>query len=328
MIDVTIIVPIYNVENYLRMCLDSLVNQDYDKDKMEILAIDDSSSDQSGEILKEYTRKYNFITPIYLEENKGVSHARNTGIKEAKGKFVMFCDSDDYYEENAISKLVTAANENDADFVIANYYISYDDKNIKVDVSERFPRTKISKKEAISYMTLTSSAKLIAKEIFLENHIYYPEDIKRSEELTVIPILAYFSKNPIFIDETLYHYYQRKSSASNSNKGKRKEDFDFFDITFERFASQINQQQYGQEIEFRAIEQLLYGKLLVMLKAKIPKNEIKIEIEKFKSMYPNFSKNIYLKQYSKAKVIFIQLLNHKMIFLAQLFAKLHEKLTG
>ncbi len=328
MIDVTIIVPIFNAEGYLEKCLNSLANQDYDKTKLEILAIDDASSDKSKEILKKYAEEYSFITPKYLEVNKGVSHARNIGIQEAKGRFIMFCDSDDYYEKDAVSKLMKAAKEEKSDFVMANYYISYSNKNIKVDASNFFAETKISKKEVISYMTLTSSAKLIQKKIFLDNDIYYSEDLKRSEELAVIPIAAYLAENPIFINETLYYYYQRKSSASNSNKGKVKKDFDFFDITFERFANQVNQQCYKQEIEFRAIEQLLYGKLLVMLKARIPKNEIKLEIEKFKNAYPNFSKNPYLKRYSKAKVIFIQLLNHKMIFLAQIFAMLHEKLTG
>ena len=327
MIDVTVIVPIYNVEKYLEKCLDSLVEQDYDKEKIEILAVEDGSTDQSKEILKQYVEKYSFITPKYLEKNQGVSYARNLGIKEAKGNFIIFCDSDDYYERDTISKFMKVANEKNADFVMANYYISYENKDIKVDISNYFAKDIITKQEIISYMTLTSCSKMIKKSIFIDNNIYYPEDIKRCEELTVIPVLAYLAEKPIFMNEALYHYYQRKASASNSNKGKGIEEFDFFDITFERFIEYIDQKKYQQEIEFKAIEQLLYGKLLVMLKARISKKELVDEIGKFKRKYPNFLKNPYLKRYSKAKVIFIKLFNYKMIFLAMIYAKLHEKLT-
>lgn len=328
MIDVTVIVPVYNVEQYLARCLQSLVEQDYDKSKIEILVIEDRSTDKSKEIVEQYAKEYSFITPKYLEKNQGVSYARNRGIKEAQGNFIMFCDSDDYYEKNTISKFMEIVNTKNADFVMANYYISYENKDIKVDVSNYFSKDMITKKEIISYMTLTSCSKLIKKSIFIDNNIYYPEDIKRCEELTVIPIVAYLAQKPIFINETLYHYYQRKVSVSNNNVGKRKEEFDFFDITFARFVEQIDQKTYQQEIEFKAIEQLLYGKLLVMLKAKISKKEIIDEIEKFKMRYPKFLENQYLKKYSKAKVIFMKLLNCKMIFLAKIFAKLHEKLTG
>jgi len=328
MIDVTVIVPVYNVEQYLARCLQSLVEQDYDKNKIEILVIEDKSTDKSKEIVEQYAKEYSFVTPKYLEKNQGVSHARNIGIKEAQGDFIMFCDSDDYYEKNTISKFMEIVNTKNVDFVMANYYISYENKDIKVDVSNYFSKDMITKKEIISYMILTSCSKLIKKSIFIDNNIYYPEDIKRCEELTVIPIVAYLAQKPIFIDETLYHYYQRKVSVSNNNVGKRKEEFDFFDITFERFIEQIDQETYQQEIEFKAIEQLLYGKLLVMLKAKISKKEIIDEIEKFKMRYPRFLENQYLKKYSKAKVIFMKLLNYKMIFLAKIFAKLHEKITG
>lgn len=325
MIDVTVIIPVYNVEKYLRKCLDSLVGQDYDKNKMEIYIVDDCSTDKSVEIIKEYEDKYSFITAKYLSTNFGVSHARNLGIKNCKGKYIMFCDADDYYEQNAISKLMYYVENNGTDFITANYYICKNDKNIKVNTSNYFSKDKITKQEIISYMTLTSCSKLIKRELFLNNNIFYPENIKRCEELPVIPIIAYYADNPIAIDDALYYYVQRKSSASNKNK--KTEDITYFDVTFEMFKEKINTNIYQEELEFRAIEHFLYSKTLVMIKSNMDNNRILQHITDFKNAYPNFLKNRYFKNFNKFKKIFILTLKYRMLLLSKLFVKIHTKLT-
>lgn len=328
MIDVTVIIPVYNVQEYLRRCLDSLVEQDYDKTKMEIYIIDDCSTDESAKIIKEYETKYAFITAKYLEKNSGVSYARNIGIKESKGKYIMFCDSDDYYEQNSISVLMNFIKTKGADFITANYFVDSGKKVIKVDTSKYFTKDLITKKEIVSYMTLSSWSKIIKKDLFIKNNIYYPENIKRCEEMTVIPIAAYSAENPIAIDNVLYHYCQRKTSVSNSNKNVKLEDLRYFNDTFKMFCDKINQDEYKDEIEFRAIEHLLYGKTLVMLKSHVSRREILEHISAFKDKYPNFMKNEYIKNFNKAKIVFIKILNYKLLLLAKIFAKLHEKLTG
>lgn len=329
MIDVTVIVPVYNVEKYLRKCLDSLIEQDYDKNRMEVYIIDDCSTDGSAEIMKEYEDKYSFITAKYLSENSGVSHARNLGIKNGKGKYIMFCDADDYYEKNSISVLMSTVKEENADFVTANYFITKNNRDIKVDTSSYFSKDKITKKEIVSYMTLTSCSKIFKKSLFIDNNIFYPETIKRCEELTVIPVIAYMAEKPVAIDNVLYHYFQRKNSASNKNKGNIElKDIEYFDITFENFSKRIDQIQYKEELEFRAVEHFIYSKTLVMIKSHIDDEKILQHVSKFKSKYPNFIKNRYLKNFSKMKIIFIKALNYKMLLIAKVFAKLHEKLIG
>ena len=218
--------------------------------------------------------------------------------------------------------------EENADFITANYYITSGNKDIKVDTSSYFSKDTITKKEIISYMTLTSCSKIIKRSLFIDNNVYYPEDIKRCEELTVIPVVAYLPKKPMAIDDTLYHYYQRKKSASNSNKKLKKKDFNFFNVTFERFEKYIDKNKYKQELEFRFIDHIVYGKMLVMLKANINSKEIKNDIDNIKEKYPDLLNNEYIKKYNKIKIIFIKLINYKIIFLARMFAKLHEILTG
>lgn len=100
----SVIVPVYNVEQYLRICLDSLVNQTMDKSKMEVLVINDGSPDNSWDICLEYSKKYDFIK-IFSKENEGLSATRNFGIKHAKGKYLFFLDSDDYFTPETVKKV-------------------------------------------------------------------------------------------------------------------------------------------------------------------------------------------------------------------------------
>ena len=104
--DISIIVPVYNVESYLRMCLDSLIVQTYDFSKMEVITINDGSTDGSLNILQEYHNKYENII-ILDEENSGLSETRNKGMRIAKGKYILFLDSDDTLTPNSIENLIT-----------------------------------------------------------------------------------------------------------------------------------------------------------------------------------------------------------------------------
>lgn len=319
---VSIIVPNYNSEEYISDCIDSLINQTYKN--IEVLIVDDCSTDNSVEIVKKYVKNNSNVILIKSKQNKGVSNARNEGIKKASGKYIMFSDSDDWYEKDAVEKLINAAKTKNADFVVSNYYINKNNKKIKVDISSYFSKEIITKEEIISYMTLTSCSKLIEKDLFIKNNIKYPEGIKRCEELPVIPVLAYCSKNSVFIDDALYNYRQRKGSASN----KIEKDLSYFDITFNKFIEFVDQNKYSEEIEFRAIEHFLYSKTLVMIKSKYSNMDIKKHINQFKKQYPTFMNNKYLKMFSLPKRIFIKTLVNNHLFFSKFIAIIHKILTG
>lgn len=101
----SIIVPVYNVKDYLAKCLDSLINQDLPHKEYEIIVVNDGSKDNSGKIAEEYSKKYSNIILIN-QENQGLSGARNTGIANARGEYIQFVDSDDYLEENVLGGLL------------------------------------------------------------------------------------------------------------------------------------------------------------------------------------------------------------------------------
>ena len=107
---ISIIVPVYNAENWLKKCVDSIINQTY-KD-IEILLINDGSKDRSIDILKEYEKKDSRIR-VFDKQNEGVSKTRNLGIKEAKGEFIQFVDCDDYIEENMCETMLHLISNSD-----------------------------------------------------------------------------------------------------------------------------------------------------------------------------------------------------------------------
>ena len=118
-IAISIVVPVYNVENYLNTCVDSLLNQNFDE--YEILLIDDGSTDSSPEICDDYSAKYD-IVKCYHKENGGLSSARNYGIERAKGEWIIFVDSDDYWlSKDVLQTLLQVAKDNSADFVRFEY---------------------------------------------------------------------------------------------------------------------------------------------------------------------------------------------------------------
>lgn len=116
----SIIVPIYNVENYLCKCIDSLLDQDLPKEQYEIILVNDGSPDNCGSIADDYADKFGNIRIIH-QENDGLSAARNTGISAAKGEYIQFVDSDDYLEPNVLEKLITRVQKDNLDVLRFNY---------------------------------------------------------------------------------------------------------------------------------------------------------------------------------------------------------------
>ena len=114
----SIIVPVYNVEKYLVRCIDSLVTQDVDACDYEIIMVNDGSTDNSLSVAEDLAAKYNNIV-IVSHENRGLAAARNTGLRNASGQYVMFVDSDDYLTPNVISKMLKISFDNDLDILMA-----------------------------------------------------------------------------------------------------------------------------------------------------------------------------------------------------------------
>ncbi len=135
---ISVIIPVYNVEKYLKECIDSVLGQTYKN--YEIILVDDGSTDSSGAICGDYAQNHKNIRVIH-KENRGLSHARNVGTSEATGEYIYFLDSDDYIDANAFSLLVEAMEKQKADFLFFDSY-SFEDEDKNFDIPQNYIRKK------------------------------------------------------------------------------------------------------------------------------------------------------------------------------------------
>ncbi|EES62924.1 glycosyltransferase family 2 protein [Fusobacterium varium] len=235
---ISIIIPIYNVEKYLKQCLDSIINQSLKE--IEIICINDGSTDSSLEIIQEYMKKDSRIILIN-KKNEGPSAARNDGIKKSTGKYILQVDSDDWVEEESLSKLYGYAEKNSLDIVSFNYYREFFKESIKIQVLFEINKNFFT---SIEYFNLFLTEreipsvcnKLIKSTIYKNNHILYPVGINLGEDLATITKLIYFSQKIGYLDEYLYHYrYNDKSITSTLTGSKRAELFKIYENLKEFF---------------------------------------------------------------------------------------------
>ena len=211
----SIIIPVYNCEDYIRRCLDSIINQSY-KD-FEIILVNDGSIDKSLKIIKEYEKKYSFIQ-VYNQKNSGPAIARNTGLSKAKTDYIMFIDSDDFIDREYINKYMNYANGN-YDVVIGGYKKVSDKKVI-------FTR-KLKKSGEFSKYIVTGPYCHLYKKDFLDKHNIFLQDTLMSEDIMFN--IEIFSHNPKIkiIDDISYNYYTNLNSISNTSHKGFNEKIDF-----------------------------------------------------------------------------------------------------
>ena len=201
---VSIILPVYNVAEFLPACLDSLLDQTLDQ--LEIVAVNDGSTDTSAAILQAYQEKYPSKLFVYTTTNHGVSHARNYGFSKSHGKYVWFVDSDDFIQPSACEQLYTKAVQDDNDLVLFSYYNIDMSSGKKTPFPMRHHNQNFSFSEKPYEMSILSPypwIKLIRRELF--EGLAFPEGI-RFEDLPVAYLLAAKARNVGIIDECLYNY--------------------------------------------------------------------------------------------------------------------------
>ena len=211
---VSIIVPSYNVEEYVRKCLDSIKAQTYKN--WECIIVDrQSTKDKTTEVIKRYIKgdkRFHFIKQV----NKGVSDGRNVGFMAAKGKYVQFTDPDDWLSPDLLRLSVKRAEEMNADivqFAWKNYYVqSGESINTGfIPYAQKFPpifSVKSLGEEIFKYgeIHINSMSKLWRREFLVQAQLHYPEDLKRAEDLAEVSRLVMLASRITYLDEILYYY--------------------------------------------------------------------------------------------------------------------------
>lgn len=213
-IKVSIIIPVYNVAPFLDACLSSCINQTFQD--LEIVVVNDGSTDESPLIIQRYVEKDDRIKVI-TKENQGLIYARKSGLEKARGEYIFHLDGDDYLEISAISELYDKAIKSGADYVIANYYKVCDNNRQKMQSMNEL--NGLYGQELLSSIFICGEwwiwGKLMQKSLF-DNIIYCP--IAMGEDLFFNMQICLKVKKAIVVDSCLYNYVFRSGSITNQNK--------------------------------------------------------------------------------------------------------------
>lgn len=214
---ISVIVPIYNRENYLEKCLQSIISQDF-RD-IEIICINDGSVDKSLKILEKYKKKDERII-ILNQKNNGVSSARNNGIKKAKGKYILCIDSDDWIEQGYFREIYNRAERDNLDITISDIIFDYNNKSLKIiqdlkisdlEVMDSFEYIKkLFTENFLAY----NWNKLIKREILINNNIFYNENMKLFEDADLLLRVIKFSSKIGKLNKAYYHYIFGEQNGS------------------------------------------------------------------------------------------------------------------
>lgn len=310
---VSVIVPVYNVEKYIKKCLNSLVNQTLDE--VEIVVVNDGSPDNSQKIIDEYTKKYKNIKS-YVKENGGLSDARNYGIKRATGKYISFVDSDDYIRKDMLEKMYNYAIQKNFDVVVCDSINVYSDgTEILIKSNNNY-----SDDDVKNYIISPPIActRLFKKSIFdkieFKKNIYY-------EDLEMTPKVVNLTKKIGFVSDGLYYYVQRDGSIMRQNVFNDKL-LNIFDVL--KSNKDLLENEFPQEIEYMYITHLLRTASLRFLDYDNGKEYVYKIHNIMKKYFPKWKNNEYYKKSSfKLRTICILAYNRNILLL-----KIIKKITN
>ena len=230
---ISVIIPCYNIEKHLRQCLDSIVNQTLRN--IEIICVDDGSSDGTLEILNEYEKNDNRFK-IISQKNAGAGAARNNGLRMAKGKYLSFLDSDDFFELDMLEKAFESAEKYQADFVVFNSNQYHMDKDRFVEIDWVMRKNEIPPYMPFSYRQLTGNVfktfvgwawdKLYLRSFVLDNNLWFQEQRTTNDLLFVFSGLVVAKKIAV-VNEVLAH--QRRGSSESLSVTREKSWHCFYD---------------------------------------------------------------------------------------------------
>lgn len=315
----SIIIPVYNVEKYLEKCIDSVLQQNFKN--YEIILVNDGSTDNSGKMCDEYAQKHTQIKSIH-KENRGLSDARNFGIKQSQGEYLIFLDSDDFwYGENRlldISNIIEKQNQPDIIFYGMTQFFN-GQSNIKLDVFPKFPN-KLSDNFQKDFEILISSLiykatgcdKVVKRSIIINNQLFFLEGKFHEDVGWCYDIIPYINTYSIYAQS--FYCYRREREGSITYKISEKSIMDIIDITYER----ANKENEKSKNEFL----FLWGYItIIMIINKLSK-------ENFNNYFPKVKKMSFLLEYAPnnlSKKQKIRLLAYKILGI-RLVGKLEYKL--
>lgn len=292
--DISIIVPIYNAEKYIDKCLTSLINQT--KKELEIILINDGSTDKTEEIVKKYSDKR---IKYFKNNNQGIGKTRNFGIEKATAKYIMFIDSDDYLEENACELLYEKAEKEKLEIVVCDFYQVYDHREKQVVKIPSFETTCLKNKPNLLLdINLSPWNKLYKRNLIINHNIRFVENLKYEDAPFVIEALDK-AKRIGKIDKCLNNYVVHEYSETTVRDER------IFDIII--IVDKIRKYLKGKKIDSYVDELTLQILMNYNIQQRMQKDKkigmrfIDESFDYIKTCIPNYRKNHYYKTRSPLK---------------------------
>ena len=236
MYKISVIIPIYNAEKDLTCAVDSIINQTIGFNNVELILVDDKSTDGSKRIIEDYARQYDNIKAIFLEKNSGLpGKPRNVGLENASSQYIIFLDADDEYLPHALERYYDAITRENSDFLIASHYINLDGDMVKVNLipsdNDNVSFNPLENQEVfdkLSYNHLVAPwGKIFNRNLLIKNNIRFPEDSLCEDTYFYFKALINSSKVTFLLKEYLYVYntFENKKTAIHGHDMKKFNNF-------------------------------------------------------------------------------------------------------
>lgn len=298
MFKVSVIIPVYNTEKYLKACLESVVHQTLQE--LEILLINDGSTDSSLEIMEYYQGQYPERIRVITKENGGQATARNLALPLCTGEYIGFVDSDDYIEPEMYEKMYNRALETDADYVECDYVnVRINEKGEQVRIADYGSRVReyTSRKDMFLDPMLAPWNKLYRAELLQKSGVTFPEGLIYEDTAFCLKALSFIRKFAFVPGKYVIHFYR---GGSTMNQKKYQKTADIFSVLQDviLFYDSIGlRQEYCEELEYEIVKILLCSSMMRI--SKIPDAGLRKQFciktwQMIQKEFPNYKKNRYI----------------------------------
>ena len=286
---ISVIVPVYNVYDYLDKCLNSLVNQTL-KD-IEIIVVNDGSKDKSQEIIDKYQKKYKNIK-AYKKENSGLSDTRNYGLKYVNGEYITFVDSDDYLELDMYEKMYEKAKTGNYDIVACDINYVYSDREERLVVDPK--KDTFNNKELFINFYPTVCTKIFKKELFFDSKLQFKSGVWYEDVEFMYRLLPYIKSVGVTHD-TYYNYLQREKSITSTVSPKIYDYIKNFNGLVDYYKEKNYYDKYKKELEYAYVRYIYatFIKTCLSYEKKEYLKAVNVAIENVHEHFPKYRKNKY-----------------------------------
>jgi len=326
---ISVVIPVYNVKDYLPKCMESVLLQDCSD--CEIILVDDGSTDgESNKICDLYASEHSDIVRVIHKENGGVGDARNVGVEEATGEYIMFVDSDDYIAEGTLEKLKAAVDEYKCDVVLFGFRIDSNGKLSEPYIENVPERTEFCMGENRQLMFVEPNpwGRLWRRSLIVDSGIKFPCRMWYEDICTTIKLLT-IAESVVHLPEPLYRYVVRPGSIThNTNAGRNAEILYAFDIIINWFKENGLFEEYYNELSKLAVDHVLLAASVRVIRTD-PKHPVLERIQSYMDeKFPDYMSNPYMDTLSGSHKLLLRLLRNKMFKSVKILFLLKDKLKA